>query len=133
MKHVIQTTVFPQTVSLPAELLGGRQSGDFAAVQIAGNDLFPLYQDGDILLLDRTTVPVAGDTVVVLVSGEMQIGRLEPTAVGITFQNLNPFFPPVQEGAFTVMGTSFFLMRQFRSAKAARRSAVHKAILAEVL
>ena len=64
-------------LTIPEEYLDNRNPEDFIALRIVGNDAYPLYHDGDVLLIDTVTEPRDGGPVVVYHAATLQLGRLQ--------------------------------------------------------
>jgi len=88
-----------ESISLPKSWLRGRPVTDFFMLHVSGESMYPLYQDGDIVLvLRQTTMNHSGQIGVVLYEDEhVTLKRIE-YVYGEDWMKLipvNPQFPPV--------------------------------------
>lgn len=104
-----------QHLSIPKEYLHGHNPSKFIALQFAGDDLFPIYQNGDILLVYTAIEPEKDDFdyTIVFVNGNIMIGRFENGKSDRHFQPLNPSLPPISRNECEIIGIPAFLMRDF--------------------
>lgn len=94
-------------LTIPEEYLDNRNPEDFIALRIVGDNAYPLYHDGDVLLIDTVTEPRSGGPVVVYHGAALQLGSLQ----GSRFQPLEPCLPPVDD--FRIVGAPVLLIREF--------------------
>lgn len=101
-------------ILIPKEYLNGRDQSEFVALQFKGDDLYPLYQDGDTLLIHTTVEAAIGDVAIAHTQNGMLIGQIENGKSGKQFQPLNTWFPPLRANEYKILGVPVFLMRDFR-------------------
>lgn len=99
-------TVTSDVVSIPTKYLHNCDPSEFAVLTFSGDNLFPLYQDGDVLLIHKTKDCTCGE-VVVLCESHYVIGRITRDF----FSPLGESFPPTAE--FHIVGVPVLLLREF--------------------
>lgn len=81
------------TIDVPTSALHGRSQEDFFAVRITGNSMYPHYQDGDCVLIQRAdTLDYSGQVGVMLCGDEGTIKKVEYEE-GEDWLRLIPFNP----------------------------------------
>lgn len=76
----------------PAQLLVKRPAATFFC-RAEGESMVPVIHDGDLLVVDRSIPPQAGDIVVATLQGGLTVKRLAQGAAGWLLQPENPSFP----------------------------------------
>lgn len=86
-----------EEIAVPREWLHGRAPSDFFALRVVGESMYPLYLDGDIVLVKRQpTVSHSGDVGVVLYEGDCAtLKKVELREESLSLVPVNPSFPPV--------------------------------------
>ena len=81
------------TIDVPVSALHGRTQEDFFAIRITGNSMYPHYQDGDCVLIQRAdTLDYSGQVGVMLCGDEGTIKKIEYVE-GEDWLRLIPFNP----------------------------------------
>ncbi|MBQ2967439.1 MAG: helix-turn-helix domain-containing protein [Clostridia bacterium] len=93
-----------ETVDIPTRYLKGRRQDEFFVLTVKGNSMYPLFHDGDIvLILKQTTLNRSGDIGVVLYEDENATLKKVEFVNGEDWMRLVPlnpeFFPRLVEGA----------------------------------
>ena len=95
------------TLIIPVEYLEGRSPSEYTALTVSGGDLYPLYQDQDILLVYKTdSYPV--QTAIVFSDGLFLLGGVGEDRV---FTPFNTKHPPITD--FCIIGVPTLLIRKF--------------------
>jgi repressor LexA len=69
---------------------------EYFGLKVKGNSMFPRYQDGDILICEKTDTCETGDDCIVAVNGdEATFKRVNISENGIVLQPLNPEYEPL--------------------------------------
>ena len=88
-----------ETVSFPREYLAGRPASDYFVLRIVGDSMYPLYLDGDIVLvLRQTTLERSGDVGVIIYDSDTASIKKVEFVHGedwLRMVPINPTFPPV--------------------------------------
>lgn len=101
-------------VEVPAAFLNGYDPSDFAVLKIAGDNMYPVYHDGDMVLILKTAIPCPGDLAIVQVTdGRLLLGGFEKEGDDRTFRPVDPYQPPIKAdtGEMTVLGVPVLLLR----------------------
>ena len=81
------------TIDVPVSSLHGRPQEDFFTIRISGNSMYPHYQDGDYVLIQRAdTLDYSGQVGVMLCGDEGTIKKIEYVE-GEDWLRLIPFNP----------------------------------------
>lgn len=93
-----------EKIDIPTSYLKGRAKDDFFVLSVTGNSMYPMYQDGDkVLVLKQSTLNYSGDIGVVLYDGENATLKKVEYVPGEDWMKLipiNPNVPPIKiEGA----------------------------------
>lgn len=91
-------------IDIPISYLKGRAKDDFFVLSVTGNSMYPMYQEGDkVLVLKQSTLNYSGDIGVVLYDGENATLKKVEYVPGEDWMKLipiNPNVPPIKiEGA----------------------------------
>lgn len=93
-----------EKITVPASYLRGRPSSDYFVLRVVGNSMYPLYLDGDIVLvLRQSTLNHSGQIGVVLYNDEYATLKKVEYVMGEDWMrlvplNLNGFMPELVEG-----------------------------------
>ena len=86
-------------IDLPVSWLNGRSQEDYFVLRIAGNSMFPAYQDGDIVLvLRQETMDHSGQIGVVMYDDDKATLKRVEYVAGEDWMKLipiNPQYPPI--------------------------------------
>lgn len=93
-----------EKIDIPISYLKGRAKDDFFVLSVTGNSMYPMYQEGDkVLVLKQSTLNYSGDIGVVLYDGENATLKKVEYVPGEDWMKLipiNPNVPPIKiEGA----------------------------------
>lgn len=91
-------------IDIPVSYLKGRSKNDFFVLSVTGNSMYPMYQEGDkVLILKQSTLNYSGDIGAVLYDGENATLKKVEYVPGEDWMKLipiNPNVPPIKiEGA----------------------------------
>lgn len=101
-------------IEIPAAFLNGYDPSDFAVLKIAGDDMYPVYHDGDTVLILKTAIPCPGDLAIVQVTdGRLLLGGFEKEGDDRTFRSVDPYLPPIKANTneLSVVGVPVLLLR----------------------
>lgn len=92
------------TINIPEDYLNGRNKNDFFVLQVKGDSMYPTYQEGDrVLILKTSTLEYCGQVGVILYDGEYaSLKKVEyvPGEEWLRMVAINPQVPPkTVEGA----------------------------------
>lgn len=113
-----------ETVDIPKSYLHGRNPADFFVLRVVGDSMYPLYNEGDkVLILRQTVVNASGDIGVVSYDGELAtIKKIEYTQgeEWVRLVPINPIYKPETiEGCrleqFRILGIPRLLIREINS------------------
>ena len=113
-----------ETVDIPDSYLRGRKPSDFFVLRVVGDSMYPLYNEGDkLLILRQNVVGASGDIGVVSYDGELAtIKKIEYTQgeEWIRLVPINPIYKPeIIEGCrleqFRIIGIPRLLIREIES------------------
>ncbi len=86
------------TVDIPRHYLHGRRSDDYFVLRVIGDSMYPLYMDGDrVLVLRQSTLRRSGDIGVILYDGDQAtLKKVEyvPGEDWLKLIPINPSYPP---------------------------------------
>lgn len=86
-----------ETVEIPTPYLKGRKQSDFFVLSIHGDSMYPLYMDGDkVLILRQTTLNRSGEIGAVLYDGDMATIKKVEYVQGEDWMKLIPINPEYQ-------------------------------------
>lgn len=111
-----------ETVEIPVSYLKGRKKEDFFVLAVHGNSMYPLYIDGDkVLILKQSTLERSGDIGAILYDSENATLKKVEYVKGEDWLRLVPINPEYQpktiEGAdleeCRVLGVPRLLIREF--------------------
>ena len=87
-----------ETVEVPKSYLRGREHSEFFVLSVHGDSMYPLYQDGDkVLILRQSTLNRSGDVGAIVYDGECATLKKIEYAQGEDWLRLipiNPNYPP---------------------------------------
>lgn len=87
-----------ETVEVPKSYLRGRDRSEFFVLSVHGDSMYPLYQDGDkVLILRQSTLNRSGDVGAIVYDGECATLKKIEYAQGEDWLRLipiNPNYPP---------------------------------------
>lgn len=85
-----------ESVEVPASYLKGRDHSEFIVLRVHGDSMYPLYHDGDkVVILKQTTLTRFGAVGAVLYDGDnATLKRIEVYEDKIKLIPLNPSYPP---------------------------------------
>ncbi len=86
-----------ETVEIPISYLKGRNKDDFFVLQIRGNSMYPLYLNGDkVLILKQSTLNHSGDVGAILYDNDMATLKKVEYVKGENWLRLVPINPEYQ-------------------------------------
>ena len=107
------------TVEIPQSYLKGRTPADFLVLRVKGDSMYPLYHDGDkVLILKQDTLPEPGAICAVFYNDEnATIKKIEPLKDRIRLVPVNPMYQPEEITGeslnhFRVLGLPKYLIRE---------------------
>lgn len=87
------------TISIPDDYLKGHQKSDFFVLRVKGDSMYPLYHDGDkVLILKQETLNASGDIGAVIYDDEIATLKKIEYVMGEDWMRLvpiNPNIPPM--------------------------------------
>lgn len=101
-------------ISVPEEYLNGYDPSDFAVLKIAGDNMYPVYHDGDTVLILKTAIPCPGDLAIAQATdGRLLLGAFEKEGDDRTFRPVDPYLPPLKADTneLSVVGVPVLLLR----------------------
>lgn len=120
-EHIIQEDWSGDTIDIPVKYLRGRPKSDYIVLTVTGNSMYPLYIDGDkVLVLKQSTLDRSGDIGLIRYDGENATLKKVEYVAGEDWMKLiplNPEYPPrMIEGAdleeCEVIGVPRLLIRE---------------------
>ena len=111
-----------ETIEIPTSYLSGRKTEDFIVLRVKGDSMYPLYHDGDkVLILKQSTLNRSGEIGAVLYSDELVTIKKVEFVKGEDWLDLIPinpeFMPRRIEGEelehCKVIGIPKLLIREF--------------------
>lgn len=97
--HIAIQEFTGETVDIPKAWLKGRNREDYFTLRISGDSMYPMYQDGDIVLvLKQSTMDRSGQIGVVLYDDDCSTLKRVEYIMGEDWMRLspiNPNYPPV--------------------------------------
>ncbi len=112
-----------ETIDVPLSYLRGRPQSDYFVLKVKGNSMYPLYHDGDtVLILKQTTLNRSGEIGAILYDNEYTTLKKVEYVMGedwLILIPLNPEYPPERiEGArlesCRVIGIPTLLIREIQ-------------------
>ena len=122
-EHVIQEDWSGDTISIPIQYLRGRPKSDFLVLTVCGNSMYPLYLEGDnVLILKQQTLDRSGDIGLIRYNGECATLKKVEYVIGEEWMKLiplNPEYPPrTIEGTdleeCEIIGVPWLLIREIK-------------------
>ena len=87
-----------ETIDIPANYLGGRNPSDFLVLKVHGDSMYPLYQEGDkVLILKQSTMNRSGEIGAIIYEDELVTLKKIEYVYGENWLKLipiNPNHPP---------------------------------------
>lgn len=120
-EHIIQEDWSGDTIDVPVKYLHGRPKSDYIVLTVTGNSMYPLYLDGDkVLILKQSTLDRSGDIGLIRYDGECATLKKVEYVTGEDWMKLIPLNPEYQprtiEGAdleqCEVIGVPRLLIRE---------------------
>ena len=111
-------------INIPTEWLNGRDISDFFVLRLKGDSMFPIYHDGDkLLILRQSTMDYSGQIGVVIYENEnATVKKIEykPGEDWMRLVPVNPNYPPIliensDLERCRVLGIPHILIRDLRS------------------
>lgn len=97
-EHIIQEDWSGDTIDIPVKYLRGRPKSDYMVLTVTGNSMYPLYLDGDkVLILKQSTLDRSGDIGLIRYDGECATLKKVEFVTGEDWMKLiplNPEYPP---------------------------------------
>lgn len=97
-EHIIQEEWDGDTINIPIQYLHGHPKSDFIVLTICGNSMYPLYLEGDkVLIIKQQTLSRSGEIGLVRYDGECATLKKVEYVSGedwIKLIPLNPEYPP---------------------------------------
>lgn len=108
--HIAEEDWSGETVDIPVSYLHGRSREDFFVLSVKGDSMYPMYIEGDkVLILRQSTLNRSGEVGVVIYNGDMASLKKVEYVMGEDWMKmipLNPNYPPV-----TISGADLELCR----------------------
>ena len=106
-------------INIPKSYIKGRKKEDYIMLRVKGDSMYPLYQDGDmVLILRQETQPRAGQVCAVLYNDELStLKKVNWGFGGVTLEPINPMYQPIEISGedlahFRVIGVPKLLIRE---------------------
>ena len=97
--HLAVPDAEAEKIDIPRQYLHGRPASDYFALRVIGSSMYPLYQDGDVVLvLKQTTMNRSGEIGVVIYDDESATLKKIEYVMGEDWMRLvpiNPSFEPI--------------------------------------
>ncbi len=88
---------YGETVEIPTAYLKGRKKEDFFVLSVHGNSMYPLYMNGDkVLILKQSTLNNSGDIGAILYDGDIATLKKVEYVMGEDWLRLVPINPEYQ-------------------------------------
>ena len=98
--HLAVEDIEGDTVEIPDSYLRGRDPSEFFVLRVKGESMFPMYQDGDlVLVLKQATCNRSGDIAVVIYDDEAASLKKVEYVMGEDWMKLLPLnqsYPPIR-------------------------------------
>ena len=108
-----------ETVEIPVSYLKGRSKDDFLVLRVKGDSMYPLYQNGDkVLILKQDALPESGTICAVFYNDEnATLKKVEPQPDKLRLVPVNPMYQPEEITGealrhFRVLGLPKYLIRE---------------------
>lgn len=72
-----------------AEIIANSDTDRFE-LMVIGDSMYPKYEDGDIIIVNKKRIPVTGDDVIAFVNDCCELKRIIVSETGITLRSLFP-------------------------------------------
>lgn len=96
--HIVYETYTGDKIDIPDSYLVGHSKDDFFVLRVIGDSMYPLYQDGDkVLILRQSTLNASGDIGVVIYDNEISTLKKVEYKKGedwLKLVPLNPMYKP---------------------------------------
>jgi len=103
-----------ERVPLPAKTF--RVTGDSFLVEAVGDSMYPVIEEGDLVLAEKGLEPKDGDMVVVIHNNTAKIKKFFRDKKQVILQSINPAYPPISAyyaGDLSVCGVVTGVVRKF--------------------
>jgi len=103
-------------IPLPAKTF--RLTAESFLVEASGDSMYPVIEEGDLVLAERGVTPKNGDMIVVVHNDTAKIKKFFQEKGRVILQSINPAYPPISayyQGELTVCGVVTGVVRKFRS------------------
>ena len=117
--HIAVENWSGETVSIPASYLKGHKQSDYVVLSIKGDSMFPMYQNGDkVLILKQECVQRSGAVGAIIYKDELStLKKVEFGDGWVKLLPLNPMYPPIEITGvelqhFKVFGVPRLLIRE---------------------
>ena len=92
--HIAVESWEGETIDIPTSYLGGRKPEEFIVLAVTGDSMYPIYQDGDkVLILKQTTLNASGDVGAVIYDDEVASLKKVEFTYGEDWLRLVPLNP----------------------------------------
>lgn len=103
-----------ERIPLPAKTF--KVNSDSFLVEAVGDSMYPIIEEGDLVLAERYIKPTDGDMVVVIHNETAKIKKFFKEKGRVILQSINPAYPPIStyySGDLTVCGVITGIVRKF--------------------
>lgn len=103
-----------ERVPLPAKTF--KVTGDSFLVEASGDSMYPVIEEGDLVLAEKDVPAKDGDMVVVIHNDTAKIKKFFKEKGRVILQSINPAYPPIStyySGDLTVCGVVTGIVRKF--------------------
>lgn len=119
--HVAYEDWSGEKVDIPDSFLRGYPKEDFFALQIIGDSMYPMYQDGDVVLILKQSAVNSGDIGLVIYDDDLSTLKKVEFKQGenwLKLVPLNPMYKPeliegVRLETCHIIGVPYLLIREF--------------------
>ncbi len=119
--HVAYEDWSGEKIDIPDSFLRGYPKEDFFALQIVGDSMYPMYQDGDVVLILKQSAVNSGDIGLVIYDDDLSTLKKVEFKQGenwLKLVPLNPMYKPeliegVRLETCHIIGVPYLLIREF--------------------
>ena len=117
--HIAAEDWTGETINIPKSYLRGRGRDEFIVLSVSGDSMYPMYQDGDkVLILRQEIQPDHGQVCAVLYNDNLStLKKVSWGYGGVILEPINPMYQPIEiKGEdlahFRVIGVPRLLIRE---------------------
>lgn len=117
--HIAAEDWTGETINIPKSYLRGRRRDEFIVLSVSGDSMYPMYQDGDkVLILRQEIQPDRGQVCAVLYNDNLStLKKVSWGYGGVMLEPINPMYQPIEiKGEelahFRVIGVPRLLIRE---------------------